>query len=660
MLSKLAFRNAKRSIKDYIIYLITVILSFSFIFAFILISNSNDVLNLCEVMENFKYVMYFVNIFIALTICFLINYTTKFMFLKRSREFGTYMLLGITRKKITKMFTLENIILGFISLLASIFIGYLFSLFFSSIIMNIFALQNLVKIDIKLEAILLLFLYFVIIYLIVLLLARRRIKKMKIYNLLYFSKQNEKKLSTKSKRNVLFVLSLILGIAALYLFDKEFSKLDIEPSIFMIFTCIILIIISIYLFSITFIDFSLKLFLNKKSLKYRKDNLFIIRTFSSKIRTMSFTLGTLAVLVTFTLISLNISSLFKGVFDNQIELNAPYDISIATTKNYISDYEKLIKQHYKINKKIIYNVYSDDNSKVWKTIIEKEKLDNFDSEKDSIIKLSDYNKLLKLRGMSEVRLKSDEYIIHMSKEYYKILNDSKDLEEITFSNGKRLFKKNFITDKYTYAWGGYYRGFIIVVPDDIVENMNILSNNLIVDTKEETTEEFAKEISNLKPIDYCKENDEGINICYSLSDIKVRGYERANNNGYTTIISFVCFYISFIFTAVVGTILAIQSLSDSTKYKYRYQVLKKLGVNKNSLYKTIFKQLSLFFIFPLVYPIIISSCSLYSLNKIFKIVLINDKIYIEYYLINLSIFTAIYIIYFLATYFGFKKNINND
>lgn len=70
MLSKLSFRNARRSIRDYIIYLITVTLAFSFIFAFNLISNSKDVLELSSVMDNFKYVMYFVNVFIILVVCF--------------------------------------------------------------------------------------------------------------------------------------------------------------------------------------------------------------------------------------------------------------------------------------------------------------------------------------------------------------------------------------------------------------------------------------------------------------------------------------------------------------------------------------------------------------------------------------------------------------
>ena len=54
MLSKLAVRNAKRSIKDYIIYLITVTLAFSFIFAFNLISDAKSIVELSSMMQNFK------------------------------------------------------------------------------------------------------------------------------------------------------------------------------------------------------------------------------------------------------------------------------------------------------------------------------------------------------------------------------------------------------------------------------------------------------------------------------------------------------------------------------------------------------------------------------------------------------------------------------
>ena len=82
MLSKLAKMNAKRSIKNYVIYLITVILSFSFMFAFNLISNSKEVLELSSTMANFKVAMYFTSAIVIFIVGFLINYTTKFMFQK--------------------------------------------------------------------------------------------------------------------------------------------------------------------------------------------------------------------------------------------------------------------------------------------------------------------------------------------------------------------------------------------------------------------------------------------------------------------------------------------------------------------------------------------------------------------------------------------------
>ena len=98
MLGKLAVRNTKRSIKDYLIYLITVTIAFSLIFAFNLVASSEEVIELSTGMDTFKYILAFVNVVIIFVICFLINYTTKFMFEKRSKELGTYMLLGIRKK----------------------------------------------------------------------------------------------------------------------------------------------------------------------------------------------------------------------------------------------------------------------------------------------------------------------------------------------------------------------------------------------------------------------------------------------------------------------------------------------------------------------------------------------------------------------------------
>ena len=138
MLGKLAVRNVKRSAKDYVIYFITVVLAFSFLFAFNLLGSSSEVLELSDVMNNFAIVMHVVNIFILFVVCFLINYTIKFMFSKRSLEFGTYLLLGIKKKQISNLFTLENVLLGLLTIPLAIFVGYILSLLVSFIITGLF------------------------------------------------------------------------------------------------------------------------------------------------------------------------------------------------------------------------------------------------------------------------------------------------------------------------------------------------------------------------------------------------------------------------------------------------------------------------------------------------------------------------------------------
>lgn len=68
MLGKLAYRNTKRNIKDYLIYLITVTTSFSLIFAFNLVASSDEIVKLCSSMDAFKNSLFAVNILITFVI----------------------------------------------------------------------------------------------------------------------------------------------------------------------------------------------------------------------------------------------------------------------------------------------------------------------------------------------------------------------------------------------------------------------------------------------------------------------------------------------------------------------------------------------------------------------------------------------------------------
>ena len=653
MLFKLSINNAKRSIKDYLIYIVTITIAFSLMFSFNLISNSKDILDLADMMKNFRIAMIFVSLIVCFVLGFLINYMIKFIFKRRSKEFGLFLLLGISKKDISLMFILENLILGFISLVLSFFVGILLSTIISSIILNIFNAPYLVKLPTDyLVPILLSLGYFLLIYLVVLLLTKRRIKCLKIHDLLYLDSHNEKSKVTKRKSIVTFIISLILVIGGLLIFNNEFKGVGIEPDTLLVMLSIIMLIMGIYLFISSFADFLLSFVLKHKSLKYTKDNLFVIRQFNAKVKTMKKSLGTLSLLITLTLVSLTFSLMFNEIFDIQIDMSAPYDVTIIDDEENFDKYINYIKKEYTIEEIFTYHEYFNVVNYV------NDKL-SYDYQgwrgTDTYLRLSDYNKLLELKGRNPITLDEDEYYIHSSSSVYDGIMDIED-ELKTIKIGDKSLKLKGITDSYYTSSWSYGNGFVIIVPDDIANNLKSESDTLVVDTKEETKEELNNELLKILDDDICETDPEtGATYCYASANVFVKGYYMAMNKSVITILDFALFYLAFIFTVVTGTIIAVQSINDAVSYKKYYDTLNKLGLSKRNILKTVRKQLLIYFLFPVILPFIINFFITTSLNHIFAPFLGGNVSYLSFIFLSSGLFLVIYLIYYLVSYFSFKR-----
>lgn len=664
VLSKLAIRNVKRSIKDYLIYIITVVMAFSLIFAFNFVSFSSDITQLSEMMENLKYAIIFVSCIIVFVIAWLINYTMKFMFEKRSKEFGTYMLLGIEKKDINKMFLSENIVLGLISFVISFFVGTILGNIISAIVMNLFEMPYKIKLSITLTPVLLSTLYFILIYLFTLFRSSRRMKKMKIHNLLYLEKKNEEKIWKKKKyRNILFIIFVILGILGLYLCDYAFIISNDPSMVSYLGISILLLIISIYGITFTLGDFILALINKRRKIKYSKDNLFVAKNFEAKSRTIGFTLGTLSLLITLTLVCMNMSFIMKDAFENNIEQQAPYDILVEGMYSDVEEswagkqdnrkkaweYIDYIHENYEIEDELHYQILTLQDHQVAKYI--KDIGNNGLYDYDTYLKVSDYNKLLEMLGEKPIDLKENEYFVTGDKTVQKYLKEiEKENNNITI-NGKQLSLKSTTIENFRLGWSTG-NSFLIVIPDNVAKNMQVVTELYAFDTKEETKESDNTKLEKLGYYEF-KDGDS----YFSYFPVTVRGYYESSNKTAMTIFSFSLLYVSIIFITVVGTILSIQTLSDSNKNKYQYKLLKKLGVEDKKIKKTIRKQITCNFLFPALYPIIIAITTSISINRLFYAITSANMNYLTSILITIGIFAIIYGIYYIATYITFKNNI---
>ena len=92
------------------------------------------------------------------------------------------------------------------------------------------------------------------------------------------------------------------------------------------------------------------------------------------------------------------------------------------------------------------------------------------------------------------------------------------------------------------------------------------------------------------------------------------------------------------------------------KYKYRYDLLQKLGMDKKDINKMILKQLLFYFAIPMIIPIFIGiPITLIVSRTVLSAVTIEEVI--RNIGIILGIFILVYGIYFIATYIQFNRNI---
>lgn len=695
MLGKLSFRNAKRQAKDYCIYFITVIISVALMFSFNSIATSNDISELSSYMAFFSKAISGISILIILVMAWLINYCMRFMLEKRSKEFGTYQILGIEKKSISNIFTLENLMIGGIAFIIGIAIGTFVYQILTSIIMNLFNQPYQIEISFSIKAVGMTAIYFFGIFALVLLNCRRKIKKTKVYDLLYADKKNENNIIKNAKGNIIiFAVSIALLVGAILINNNEFANAS-NMTGRNIFIAIIMLIVGIYLFYISISSFIVKRYLNNKSRKYKKDNMFLYRNLTSKINTMSFSLGTIALMFTIILIGGNVALLMNNLINNEIEMGYPYEIMISTQDGDFSKYKEYIEKNTKVKDMYEYRLYNIKGIGISKAF-EKTPFNGWsDREIDSVLSLTTYNKLREILGYEKVNLQDDEIMINCLKTakgvFEKYIKENNRIKIL----GRDVKIKEIRNESIAQVGfnGDYYA---IIVPDSLIpliekEDQRLrdkndnnstttvnkqedgtdkiyyldFSYNFVATTESITDEKFYEDLCDFivkqdrKMTGEVNGEEQNYNIQISLGNVQTKGERLSQTKSLYTIISFLAFYVALIFVMVTATLLAIQQLSDSEKYKYRYELLKKLGMDELQINRTIFKQLLFYFAIPMVLPVIISIPVILGVGQIFAVAVTMEEIFKNIGII-LGMFILVYGIYFIATDVQFDRNINGN
>ena len=104
MLCKLSLKNIKKSIKDYAIYFFTLILGVAIFYVFNALESQTVLMDVSsstkEIIKLMMTMLSSVSIFVSFILGFLIIYASRFLMKRRNKEFGVYLTLGMSKRKI--------------------------------------------------------------------------------------------------------------------------------------------------------------------------------------------------------------------------------------------------------------------------------------------------------------------------------------------------------------------------------------------------------------------------------------------------------------------------------------------------------------------------------------------------------------------------------
>ena len=680
MLFKLSVKNITKSIKDYAIYFFTLVLGVAIFYVFNAIDSQTVMLNVSsstsEIIRLMTTILGGVSVFVSFILGFLIIYASRFLIKRRNKEFGIYLTLGMSKRKISLILFFETLIIGAISLGVGLALGIVLSQLMSILVANMFE-ADLTKFQFTFSssAALKALLYFSIMYLIVMIFNTIIVNKCKLIDLLHGNKKSEKvKLKNPIICTIVFIIAVIALSYAYYLVTDGFGTSPLMNTISGILIPIALGCVSTFLIFWSLSGLILKIVMHLKKYYYKGLNSFTIRQISSKINTTVFSMTIICLMLFFTICIFSSALSIKNSLSGNLKDLAPVDIQFSKlqqlsdeeeesfSKDIIEDYNTTVKDTlqrldvYKYLKDVVdINIYRVEEITLKDSFGDQIEQIGKDypllayQDKETLIKLSDYNRLAKLYNKKELTLKDNEYVIIAN---YKMMADIRNISlknntKLTI-NGKDYYPKyQECQDGIIELSGSATNTGVIILPDNALEGIhpykNILAANYQADTKEEkeNVEDIVSTIIN-------NHFNKDTLLSYNT---KIDIYE--SSIGLGAMVTFVGLYLGIIFLISSAAILALKELSESTDNKERFNMLRKIGTDDKMINKALFNQIAVFFLFPLLLAIIHSIFGIEFANYILKTMGTES-------LLSSIILTAVFLVviyggYFLVTYYCSKN-----
>ncbi len=571
---------------------------------------------------------------IVFLVVFLI-YFNNFFVRKRSQDLGVLAILGFSKRELTKLLTLENLVILVLSYLVSLLLGP--TLYFLAVLVITHLLDFTMEVQwfITVKEIIESLGILVVVFLINFITNGVIIAKQSLIEFVNFSKKAEKKIRIRKVRAIIAITALLLSyVLCLTTVFPSTRKMLLSVGMVPISLLIIILVILGSIFTIRYgLTFVISFLKEKKKRLYRPLSNIIYPKFNYRIATKNKLLTVLGGLLTLTVSVTGIMVMLYAYSLNGIERLTPSAIE--------------------------YNVESENGQVNVTNILE-----------NGQVSLVDIN-LLRLNTNPEVTITESGQTIP----YFDIINYS-DYKELMKAQGRKnsiegseslpLLINYFPTEislGKTFNLENAYDVTVKQVSTNNVFSFSTSVTTLVVSDKlyAELSSRFPEKKMTIRTFngDSIRSSETFYNQFSTVPDV-ISSYSREHTVKTANIATYIFItFLSILFIICTGSILYFTSLIEIMENKEEYSYLSKLGYSKKMINRIVGYEIGILFLIPVLIGIINGSMLLIFYKYLFMDTLVAGNIIMLSLLLFLFFFLIIYGTFYLLTLRSVKSIINN-
>lgn len=692
MLFKLSLKNLKKSMKDYAIYFLTLVLGVALFYMFNSLDSQQAMLDVSqstkEIIGLMIEILGMISVYVAVVLGLLIVYANNFLINRRKKEFGIYMTLGMGKWQISKIILWETVFVGVVSLAVGLIIGIFASQFMSILVAKLFeADMSGFSFVFSEEAFVKTCICFAIMYAAVLVFNTLTISRYKLINLLNASRKNEK---VKMKNPVLSILVFLIACVILgYAYWKvttQGSRLSANELLQPILMGIVGTVMVFWSLS----GFILQMVQMVKKTYLKDTNMFVLRQINNKINTTVISMSVICLMLFMTITILSSSLAMRNTMQGELLEMTPVDLNLekplylqegdtnlygeAYSEAQIADSQISIRETLQNNgfdmnllKDVIEIPTFATEELTWEkffgnkieTVKEEYPFLSYETA-ETIVKITDYNRVAALYGQEQYELKEDEYIVLCDYEVVEQIRNLVLAEENPLEIAGKTYQAKYEECKsgFLLMSTSHMNLGIILVPDSCPLSEEMKEESILIANYNAETEEEIEQIEAL-----FTSGDSGLVQALEEKGIAIDGMTKITimeaSIGLTTIVIFIAIYLGIIFLIASAAILALKQLTESADNKQRYTILRKIGCDEHMINQALFRQIGIFFAMPMILAII---HSVFGIKFVLYLLsgLASERDLLPSIIATVIVMGAIYGAYFLATYMGSKNVIKEE